>query len=162
MASIWKHPNSQFLTACYTDKDGKQVKRSTKQTDRRKALVIATEFERVEQQIRRGVLSTLQIQKVFNDLAEKTTSDTILTPSVEKYLRDWLANIEARNSGATAVRYSYTVDLFFNTSRTKRSCHNRDYLGAYRGILELAAEAECRPNNGECGHQDAQRSLSPC
>jgi hypothetical protein len=35
MASIWKHPNSRFLTACYTDKDGKQVKRSTKQTDKR-------------------------------------------------------------------------------------------------------------------------------
>jgi len=47
MASIWKHPNSRFLTACYTDKDGEQAKRSTKQTDRRKALAIALEFERV-------------------------------------------------------------------------------------------------------------------
>ena len=78
MASLWKHPNSRFWTACYTDKDGKQVKRSTKQTDKRKALAIAVEFERVEQQTRRGVLSTLQIQKVFNDLVEKTTGDTIL------------------------------------------------------------------------------------
>jgi hypothetical protein len=47
MASIWKHANSKFFTAGYTDKDGKQVKRSTKQTDRRKALTLAREFERV-------------------------------------------------------------------------------------------------------------------
>jgi hypothetical protein len=59
MASLWKHPNSRFWTACYTDKDGKQVKRSTKQTDKRKALAIAVEFERVEQQTRRGVLGKL-------------------------------------------------------------------------------------------------------
>jgi integrase len=119
MASIWKHPNSRFLTACYTDKDGKQVKRSTKQTDRRKALAIAMELERVEQQIRRRVLSTLQIQKIFNDLAEKTTGDTIMTPSVEQYLKDWLANIEGKNSKATAVRYSYTVDLFLQHLKDK-------------------------------------------
>src|ERR1035441_3393401 len=96
MASIWTHPNSKFITACYTDKDGRRIKRSTKQTNRAKALAIALEFERVEQQSRRGVLSTLQIQKVFNDLAEKTTGDTILTPSVEKHLKDWLANTERR------------------------------------------------------------------
>ena len=112
MASLWKHPNSKFWTACYTDKDGKQVKRSTKQTKRAKALAIALELERVEQQARRGTVSTLQIQKVFNDLVEKTTGDTILTPSVEKYLKDWLTNIEAKNSSATAERYGHTVDLF--------------------------------------------------
>lgn len=91
MASIWQHPNSKFWTACYTNKDGKQVKRSTKQTKRAKALAVALEFERVEQQARRGTVSTLQIQKVFNDLAEKTTGDSILTPSVAQYLKDWLA-----------------------------------------------------------------------
>jgi integrase len=119
MASTWKHPNSRFWTACYTNRDGKQVKRSTKQTDRKKADRIAAEFEWVEEQTRRGMLSTLQIQKVFNDLVEKTTGDTILTPSVEKYLKDWLTNIEARKSGATAVRYSYTVDLFLQYLKDK-------------------------------------------
>ena len=112
MASLWKHPNSKFWTACYTDKDGKQVKRSTKQTKRPKALAVALEFERIEQQARRGTVSTLQIQKVFNDLVEKTTGDTILTPSVDKYLKDWLAIIEGKNSSATAKRYGHTVDLF--------------------------------------------------
>ena len=48
MASIWKHPNSKFWTACYTDRDGKQVKRSTTQIKRKQALTIALEWERVE------------------------------------------------------------------------------------------------------------------
>ena len=93
MASLWKHPNSKYWTACYTDRDGKQVKRSTKQTKRAKALTIALEFERVEQQARQGAVSTLQLQEVFNDLAEKTTGDTIPTPSVEEFLKDWLPGL---------------------------------------------------------------------
>jgi integrase len=112
MASVWKHPNSKFWSACYDDKDGRRLKRSTKQTKRAKALAIALEFERVEQQARHGAASTLQIQKVFNDLVERTNGDTILTPSVEKYLGDWLTNVKAKNSEATAERYGHTVDLF--------------------------------------------------
>ncbi len=147
MASIWKHPNSRFLTACYTDKDGRQVKRSTKQTDRRKALAIAMEFERVEQQTRRGVLSTLQIQKVFNDLVERTTGDTILTPSVEKYLRDWLANIKTRNSGATAVRYGYTVDLFLQYLKDKAKLPITAITSAHiEGFLSSRRKQGVAPN----------------
>src|SRR5208282_2264476 len=43
-ASIWQHPDSKFVTACYTDKDGKQAKRSTERTDPRKALAIALDL----------------------------------------------------------------------------------------------------------------------
>jgi hypothetical protein len=52
MASLWKHPNSSFWTACYTDREGRQMKRSTRQTDKRKAMLIAVEYERVEAQAR--------------------------------------------------------------------------------------------------------------
>jgi integrase len=137
MASLWKHPKSKFWTACYTDKDGKQVKRSTKQTKRAKAYAIALEFERAEQQARWGTVSALQIQKVFNDLVEKTTGDTIMTPSVEKYLMDWLTNVKAKNSEATAERYHHTVDLFLKHLEDKKqlpmtgitSAHIEDFLG---------------------------------
>lgn len=119
MASLWKHPESKYWVACYTDRDGKQVKRSTKQTKRKEALTIALELERVEQQARRGTVTTLQIQKVLNDLVEKTTGDTIMTPSVEKYFKDWLVGIKAKNSEATAERYRHTVDLFLKHLKDK-------------------------------------------
>jgi hypothetical protein len=112
MASLWRHPNSTFWSACYTDKDGRRLKRSTKQTDKNKAFLIAVEWERVELSARRTAVSTRQIQKVFNDLLEKTNEETIVTPSTEKYLRDWLAGIEAKTSPGTHERYKHTVDLF--------------------------------------------------
>jgi integrase len=112
MASLWRHPNSDFWTACYTDKDGRRIKRSTKQTNKKKAMLIALEWERVELQSRRQVVSTRQIQKVFNDLLEKTNEEAIVTPSTEKYLGDWLTSIETKKSKGTFERYEHTVDLF--------------------------------------------------
>jgi integrase len=112
IASIWRHPNSSFWSACYDDKDGRRIKHSTKQTDKKKALLIAVEWERVELQARRTAVSTRQIQKVFNDLLEKTNEQTIVTPSTEKYLRDWLTGIETKKSQGTFERYKHTVDLF--------------------------------------------------
>jgi integrase len=114
MASLWRHPKSSFFTACYTDKDGRRVKRSTKQTDRKKAALIAVEWERVHVQARRAGVSTRQIQKVLNDLLEKTNEETIVTPSTEQYLREWLTGIETKNSAGTYERYKHTVDLFLD------------------------------------------------
>jgi len=112
MASLWKHPNSPYWTACFTDREGRQVKRSTKQTDKRKALLIAVEYERLEIQARSAAASTRQMQKVLNDMLEKTNEPTIVTPTTEKYLREWLTGIETKNSPGTYERYKHTVDLF--------------------------------------------------
>jgi integrase len=120
MASLWKHPRSKYWTACYTNKDGKQVKRSTKLTDRKQARTVAMELERVEQKVRQGTMSTLQIQKILNDLVEKTTGDTIMTPTVEDYLKEWLTNAKAKNSEATAERYGHTVDQFLKHLGNKK------------------------------------------
>ena len=88
------------------------MKRSTKQTDKRKALLIAVEFERVEALACRSAVSTRQMQKILNDMLEKTNEEAIVTPSTEKYLRDWLTGIEQKNSKGTHERYKHTVDLF--------------------------------------------------
>jgi integrase len=114
MASLWKHPNSKFWTACYTDREGHQMKRSTKQTDKRKALLIAVEYERIETLSRTTGFSTRQMQKVLNDMLEKTNEEIMVTPSTEKYLRDWLTGIETKNSKGTYERYKHTVDLFLD------------------------------------------------
>ena len=114
MASIWKHPKSPYFTACYTNAEGAQVKRSTKLTDRNKAYQVALEWERMEEQARAGTLSTAQIQKVFNEVVEKTTGDSILTPSVEKFLHEWLTGKEVMNKPGTVERYTNTVRLFLS------------------------------------------------
>lgn len=112
MASIVKREKSRFYTACFTSRDGRQLKRSTKTTDRRQALHIALELEAVEKRAQAGVLTTTQLRKVLNDVSEKVTGDTLVCPSVEEYLTDWLKGIQARNSPSTLIRYSNTVKLF--------------------------------------------------
>lgn len=119
MASIVKRTESKYWTACFTSRDGRQLKRSTKSTDKRQALNIALELEEVEKKAKAGVLTTTQLRKVLNDVSEKVTGDTLIAPSVEEYLADWLKGIEARNSPATLERYENTVKLFIGSLNGK-------------------------------------------
>ncbi len=112
MASVTKHPKSRYWIACFSSRDGRQLKRSSKTTVRSEALEIALELERVERQAAKGALTTNQLRKVLNDVSEKLTGDSIIAQSVEEYLGDWLKGIEARNAKTTLERYAHTVRLF--------------------------------------------------
>lgn len=112
MASLTKHPKSRFWTACFTARDGRQLKRSTKTTDRRKAMQIAVELERVEQQSRQAALTATQLHKILSDVSERVTGDNLSIPSVEVYFQDWLKLIRPRIEPATLVRYEGTVAKF--------------------------------------------------
>jgi integrase len=122
MASITKREKSKFWIACYTDRDGRQLKRSTKTTDRRTALQIALELERVERQAMSGAITTVQLRKVLNDVSEKINGDTLIAPSTEDYLNDWLKTLAVRNKAGTIERYDNTVRLFLESlgERAKR------------------------------------------
>ncbi|HEY3860863.1 MAG TPA: tyrosine-type recombinase/integrase [Verrucomicrobiae bacterium] len=119
MASLTKHPKSQYWSACFAGRDGRQMKWSTKTTDRAQALQIALELEAVERKAQAGSLTTMQLRKVLNDVSERVNGDTLLAPSVEDYLADWLKGIAARNSPATLERYGNTVKLFVKTLNGK-------------------------------------------
>lgn len=105
--------------ACFTNRDGRQLKKSTKTKDRAQAMQIALELEAVETKARAGSLTTMQLRKVLSDVSEKITGDSLSTPSVEDYLNDWLKGIKARNSAATHERYGNTVRLFLANSNGK-------------------------------------------
>jgi integrase len=119
MASIAKRDKSRFWTACFTNRDGRQLKRSTKTTDRNQAMQIAIELERVENQARDGNLTASQLRKVLNDVSERVTGDTLIAPSVRDYTQEWLNGIATRNSPATLLRYKRTVELFLEQLKDK-------------------------------------------
>ena len=112
MASIVKRTKSRFWTACFTDRSGRQLKRSTKSTEKSQAMEIALELERVERQAAAGGLTTMQLRKVLNDVSEKITGDSLAVPTVEVYLAEWLKGVEARNAPGTLERYANTKRLF--------------------------------------------------
>jgi hypothetical protein len=115
MASITKREKSKFWIACFTDRDGRQLKRSTKTTDRRTALQIALELERVERQAMAGAITTVQLRKVLSDVSEKINGDSLIAPSAEDYLNDWLKTLAVRNRVGTIERYDKTVRLFLES-----------------------------------------------
>jgi integrase len=115
MASIVRRKKSRFWTACYTDRNGWQLKRSTKTTDKRQALQISMELERVERQANAGAITTIQLRKVLNDVSERINGDSLIAPSVEDYLNDWMKGITARNRAATLERYGKTKRLFLES-----------------------------------------------
>lgn len=86
--------------------------RATKTTDKNQALEIAIEFERIERRAKQGLLTSTQIKKVLNEVSEKVTWDTLIAPSTEVYLNDWLKAVEARATPATVERYTHSVELF--------------------------------------------------
>jgi cob(I)alamin adenosyltransferase len=48
MASLWKHPESKYWYGCFTAADGRQLKRSTRETDKHKARIIVQAWEQAE------------------------------------------------------------------------------------------------------------------
>ncbi|MHC1762677.1 MAG: tyrosine-type recombinase/integrase [Verrucomicrobiia bacterium] len=146
MASLWKHPNSKYWTACYTAHDGRQLKRSTKQTDRDKAMTVALELERAEEAARNGLLTEAQCRKVLSDTLERVSGDTIRAEKIEDFFKEWIQSKQLSNAETTAERYKHTVDLFLEHLGERKSAP----LGAVtprhvQGFLEKRMKSGCAP-----------------
>ena len=86
MASITRHPQSQFWTACFRDSNGRQRRVSTKETDRKKAKRIAEEFEKAVRTKR----TLRQVQTVLGKLHEEIAGESIVRKSLRQYAAIWL------------------------------------------------------------------------
>lgn len=115
MASVVKRAKSRFWTGCYTSRDGRQLKRSTKTTDKNQALEMAISWERLERRILDGTVTSVQIKKVVNDMTEKVTGESLIAQSTETYLNEWLKDISTRTAAATIERYKNSVKLFLSS-----------------------------------------------
>lgn len=104
MASLWKHPNSPFWTACYTDETGRQRKRSTKLTDRRSALKMAEAFEDASKKARAAELTRAAAVKVLNELMERTHGEGIDTRSTRQHFTDYVLSLEAQGKKEGTLR----------------------------------------------------------
>lgn len=120
MASVHKRPNSKYWHAAWRDVHGKLILRSTKQTDRTKALAFALECERAEKLAGAGSLSEAQARKIVADILERTgNGDELRNHTIQDWLNEWIAGKEARRSDATAIRYKHVIELFADHLGTK-------------------------------------------
>lgn len=106
MASLWKHPNSPFWTACFSDEAGRRVKRSTKQTDRRAAFKAAEAFEDAAKKAGAHELTRAAAVKVLNSLMERVHGEGLDSRSTREHVADYVASLESRGTKAgTLKRY---------------------------------------------------------
>jgi integrase len=112
MPSLWKHPESKFWVACYTDKDGRQKKQSTKieakEKNRKAAMRVADELESAH----RRRATTTQIFKMCGDLVKDVTGEELEAVKVGDFLDSYLKRRAAEVSPATLASYKGAAEKF--------------------------------------------------
>ena len=112
VASIFKRPRSPFWFCSYRSGDGRWLKKSTKQTDRRKATEFCFKLEEAEQAALNRTLTTAQARKLFNEVLERAGDEPLDNFTVEGWLREWLATKKAARGQKTGERYEKPIRDF--------------------------------------------------
>lgn len=86
MASLTKRPNSQFWIACFTDRSGRRLKRSTKATDRKRAQKIADEWEGAFR-IKR---TALQFRRILTEGHREISGGDVAHLTVRDFIDGWV------------------------------------------------------------------------
>jgi len=152
MASLWKHPQSKFWMGCFTAADGRQLKRSTRETDKHKALVIAQTWEQAEGMSAKGYLNSEEQFRLFFDQSFQRIfgKKSQLDLSVRAWLQDWLKNEKGAVAQSTLDRYTQVVSDFLEFLNSKAELR-LDALGAadciaYRDHLLARGHTEGNAN----------------
>lgn len=115
MASVWKHPNSQYWTACFTDREGKRCKRTTKERNQKKALKIAEQFEEASRTRR----TFKQFRHVLETFHTQITGEEIKNASVRSHIANWLSEKMDETKVSTIETYRASMDKFMTFLRDK-------------------------------------------
>lgn len=120
MSSLYKRPESKFFTCCYTAADGRQLKRSTKETDKRRARIICEAWERAESFGRDGLLnSEEQVRRVIEQTFERLNGKKIEHVTVRRHIERWLKGEAGAVSPGTLKRYREVTHAFLRFLGTR-------------------------------------------
>ena len=86
MASLTKKSRSKYWFACFRDLQGKQRRLSTKQTDRKKAMKVAEQYEQVSQ----CKLPVHNVRQTLTALAREAYGETFPSATVRQFTEAWL------------------------------------------------------------------------
>jgi len=108
MAFLWKHPESKYFMARFTDVNGKRRNRSTKSTNRKEAQKIADAYESATRKRR----TAKQVRDVISELHREITGEEFPTQTFRAFAEAWLDRKQLEVSNATSVSYKKTVSKF--------------------------------------------------
>jgi integrase len=108
MASLTKRPTSQFWVACFIDRHGRRLKRSTATLDRKRAQKIAEEYEAAARRKR----TALQVRRVITQLHQEITGDHVSSTSLRFFLDSWLERKAPEVAESTLAFYRNATKKF--------------------------------------------------
>ena len=113
MASIHRHPNSRFWYCTIGIPGRGQLQRTTKQTDRRKAIEFA---QKLENAARGNALTEIQARKILAEIyAIRNPGEKLPGSSTREFFKSWISNKIRETAPATGIRYTRAVDSFIHS-----------------------------------------------
>jgi integrase len=103
---------SPFWICCYTSATGQRLKKSTKQTDRKKAWEVCLAIERAENHAKNGSLTEQAAKKIIGEILERTTGEPLHNYKVRDWLAHWLEMKEQVRASKTTARYRQVIRDF--------------------------------------------------
>jgi len=136
---------SKFWYYAYTSADGRRLKKSTKETDHRKAKIIGEAFENAEDFVKAGSATEEQIRRVMKETIARVTRKTVYDPTVRQWFERWLESEKGAISDGTLVGYKQIVKDFLVCIGPVANCRletvtSEDVL-KYRQQLESGGRA---------------------
>lgn len=132
VASLTKRPTSKFWVACFVDRNGRRLKRSTATVHRKQAQKIADQFEETARQRR----TALQLRRVIADLHREITGDEFSHTSLRGFVESWLERKEPEIAPSTLAFYrnASTKFLAFLQAAAERDITEitRDHIIRFR------------------------------
>jgi integrase len=110
MASVVKQPSSRYWIAAFRDSSGRQHRRTTREIDKKRALAVAEQFERVAK--RRG--SPQRVRQIFAEFYRDHYGQDLPFSSVHDYIHAWLAARKPEISPLTFGRYKDAARKFLS------------------------------------------------
>ena len=86
------------MYGAFLNADGRRSFKSTKQTNRDKALEICRGWERAAKEAREVSSTEVHVRKVLGKIYERTTGEAIKFPTVADFLNGWVASKAAIKS----------------------------------------------------------------
>src|SRR5260370_19266387 len=108
-----------FWVCCYTTADGRRLKKSTKQTDRTKAMKVCHAFVEADNAIATKSVTEQQLRKVINDTLARVGERPLSDPSVKQQLDSWIDSKRGAVSEASLVAYDQARGLFLKFLGTR-------------------------------------------
>jgi hypothetical protein len=103
---------SPYWYCAYTTADKRRLKKSTKETDRRKAKIVCEGYEAAEDSVKRGTATEEQVRRIMNDVIARVTGKRVYDPTARQWFERWLESLKGEIGEASIIRYGEIVRIF--------------------------------------------------